>query len=197
MQVLPAGAPAPLVAATAVPSGTEFRSRRTNTLLLDRIATARPEGGQPGNFATDLRRLPSTSERTNHFRDDLKSVASFKDVWPLAVLIACGLLLSEITIRRIELNARGLFARARRRPQEENEQVARLDRLNRLRKSLDQTAVERPQPAAVFPDETSNTQPAVAAAKPSQQPAADNEPDAPQSSYMDRLLETKRRMKDR
>jgi uncharacterized membrane protein len=197
MQVLPAGAPAPLVAATAVPSGTEFRSRQTNALLLDRIAAARPEGGQPGTLAADLRRSLTTSERTNHFRNDLKSVASFKDVWPLAVLVACGLFLSEITIRRIEFNARGWFAWARRRQPEDSEQVARLDRLNQLRKSLDQTAVDRPQRPAVFQDEAAETRPAVAAAKPSQQPAADNEADAPQSSYMDRLLETKRRMKDR
>ncbi len=202
MQVLPAGASAPLVAATAVPSGAEFRNRQTNAVLLDRIAGTRPEGGRPGTLVSDLRSLlagsegGNRSEGTNHFRDDLKSVASFKDIWPLAVLVACGILLSEITIRRIEFNARGLFGWMRRRRGEESEQVARLDRLNRLRESLDQTTVDRPQRAAVLPDEPPQPRPTAAAVQPSRQPTADEQSDEPQSSYMDRLLETKRRIKD-
>ncbi|HUE69296.1 MAG TPA: VWA domain-containing protein, partial [Pirellulaceae bacterium] len=130
---------APLLTGASVPYSAEYRERETNEALLLTLASLKPKGGlEKGKlFETDLR--PDNIEKltlVDTFRRTLPKAISSRDVWPLFLLIAAGVFLTDVFIRRVTVHfywvAPALawaYNRLLQRPQEQ----ARDEVLERLR----------------------------------------------------------------
>ncbi|HEX3869863.1 MAG TPA: VWA domain-containing protein, partial [Pirellulales bacterium] len=107
------GAPgkSPLRSGVNVPYSSEFRDRRTNEALLERLASLLPSNGLSAKGPAGVMiRDPSTGGdldallATDTFRHDLPPVEKTRDVWPQLLWIAAGLFFADVFTRRVHVN---------------------------------------------------------------------------------------------
>src|SRR5262245_5215887 len=148
----------PLLTGITVPYSAEFRERQANTALLETLASVKPTGGQKGEVIRgelakgSIDRLVASVDT---FRRTLAKAISSQDFWPLFLLIAAGIFLIDVFIRRVTVHfywvlpalAYG-YRRVLGRPQEE----VRDERLERLRnrKAAVSTQIDERRAAARF-----------------------------------------------
>jgi uncharacterized membrane protein/Mg-chelatase subunit ChlD len=92
----------------------EFRSRETNTPLLESIADLPAKKGEPGKLLPPLPTLPEDAAKAdeqlqpqlavNPFRRDLPQAVSSQDIWPWLVLVASVCFFGDVFVRRVQVN---------------------------------------------------------------------------------------------
>src|SRR5262249_23751087 len=98
---------APLLTGITVPYSAEFRERESNQGLLTTLASTKPAGGQPGKVIEGqlvkgaVDRLVAS---VGTFRRTLARAISSEDFWPIFLLIAAGIFLIDIFIRRVTVH---------------------------------------------------------------------------------------------
>ena len=98
---------APLLAGITVPYSAEFRERESNQTLITTLASTKPTGGQPGKIIEGqlakgaIDRLVAS---TDTFRRTLAKAMSSRDFWPIFLLIAAGVFLADVFIRRVTVH---------------------------------------------------------------------------------------------
>ncbi len=107
-----------LRAGVNVGASREYSDFEVNLPLLERLAGNTPRGGVPGQMVLAAGEMPFASEAGNKlaqdldpFRRDLPPAITSRDVWPTLVVVACVVFLSDIFVRRVQLDFRGLGAR--------------------------------------------------------------------------------------
>jgi uncharacterized membrane protein len=208
-----------LLTGVTVPYSAEFRERGENQALLTTLANLKPSGGQAGKLIEgELRggaidRLVASADT---FRRTLQKAVSSQDFWPFFLLIAAGVFLADVFIRRVTVHFYwvapalvGAYHRLRGHQQEE----VRDERLERLRnrKAAVSTQLDERRAAARFepqPDAPGFSEPrdideviAEASAgggaeppRPQSQPQSQT-PQTEQDTYTERLLAAKRKAK--
>jgi hypothetical protein len=210
-----------LLTGVTVPYSAEFREREENRALMTTLAGLKPSGGQPGVMIEGemkegaIDRLVASADT---FRRTLQKAVSSQDFWPYFLLIAAGVFLADVFIRRVQVHfywvapaLAGAFNRVLGRPQEE----VRDERLERLRnrKAAVSSQLDERRAAARFeptPDAAGFSEPrdidAVIAdasagaggeaerARPQSQPTAQT-PQTEQDTYTERLLAAKKKAK--
>jgi hypothetical protein len=210
---------APLLAGITVPYSAEFRERESNQALITTLASTRPTGGQPGKIIEGqlvkgaIDRLVAQADT---FRRTLAKAMSSRDFWPIFLLIAAGVFLIDVFIRRVTVHFYWVmpalafaYARVRGRQQEDvpDERLARL----RNRKAAISSQIDERRAAARFEPiaDEGVSQPrdyeqvisdasaggaASAPPRPSSQPQAQT-PQTEQDTYTERLLAAKKKAK--
>ncbi|MFN0021002.1 MAG: glutamine amidotransferase [Pirellulaceae bacterium] len=131
---------APLLTGVNVPYSAEFRERETNELLLTTLASLKPKGGEVGtkmpDFVANKTSIDKLIASVDTFRRTLPKAMSSKDIWPLILLLAAGIFLIDVAIRRITIHFYWVmpavayaWGRAMRQPQE----PVRTEAMERLR----------------------------------------------------------------
>lgn len=131
---------APLLTGVNVPYSAEFRERETNELLITTLASLKPKGGEAGtkmpDFVPNKTSIDQLIASVDTFRRTLPKAMSSKDIWPYILLIAAGIFLVDIAIRRITIHFYWVqpavayaWGRVMRRPQE----AVRTEVMERLR----------------------------------------------------------------
>ncbi len=148
----------PLLTGITVPYSAEFRERESNRALLETLALTKPTGGQAGKVIEGelakgaIDRLVASVDT---FRRTLAKAISSEDFWPLFLLIAAGIFLIDVFIRRVTVHFYWVmpamayaYNRVLGRPQEE----VRDERLERLRnrKAAVSTQLDERRAAARF-----------------------------------------------
>lgn len=107
-----------LRAGVNVGASQEYGDFSVNMLLLERLVANSPRGGQPGKIAGAKDQLPFETEAGNNaageldpFRRDLPPAITSRDMWPSLVVAACAIFLSDIFIRRVQLDFTALRTR--------------------------------------------------------------------------------------
>ena len=99
---------APILTGASVPYSAEYRERETNQALLTTLASQVPKGGRgPGKLVDEPLRpdnLDQITTMVDTFRRTLPKAVSSKDVWPLFLLIAAGVFLADVFIRRVTVH---------------------------------------------------------------------------------------------
>ncbi|MDX1944127.1 MAG: VWA domain-containing protein [Pirellulaceae bacterium] len=207
-----------LLTGVTVPYSAEFRERETNEALVKTLAGLRPVGGQAGQVISgDLKKgaVDRLVASVDTFRRTLAKAVSSEDFWPIFLLIAAGIFLVDIFIRRVTVHFYWLTpalayawnrVRGRQIEAAPDERMARLrNRKAAVANQLDERrAAARFEPQAadssgpprdyeqVIADATAGG-PAAAAPPPTQQPTAT--PQAEQDTYTERLLAAKKKAK--
>jgi hypothetical protein len=170
--------------------------------LLERLASTPPRDGQPGKIAGTAGQLPfatksgnELAEEINPFRRDLPPAITSRDMWPPLVIAACVVFLSDIFIRRVQLDFTALGERIRAWVSRRKvvQTPATLERLSAKKAEIR----ERYQPPLNDSPSTSE-QPAVVAKPPTAvqtKPAEKQEP-IQEETMTGRLLAAKKAMKD-
>jgi hypothetical protein len=130
---------APLLTGITVPYSAEYREREPNEGLITTLASMKPAGGEQGKVIQGelakgaVDRLVASVDT---FRRTLAKAISSEDFWPLMLLIAAGIFLADVFIRRVTVHFYWVlpalafaYNRALGRAQEE----VRDERLERLR----------------------------------------------------------------
>lgn len=206
---------APLLTGLTVPYSAEFRDREANIGLLTTLASMTPRGGQPGVMIEgelDRSTIDRLVASADSFRRTLAKAMSSEDFWPIFLLIAAGIFLADVFIRRVTVHFYWImpamayaYARVRGQPQEE----VRDERLERLRnrKAAISSQIDERRAAARFEPVADDDAPrdyeqvlSEAAAGPAQssRPAAPTQASSPQSeqeTYTERLLAAKKKAK--
>lgn len=109
-----------LRAGVSVGASREYSDFKVNLPLLERLANNTPRGGTQGELATFEGELPFATEEGNRlareldpFRRDLPPAITSRDMWPTLVVVACVFFLSDIFIRRVQLDLSGISSRVR------------------------------------------------------------------------------------
>ncbi|MEM9367392.1 MAG: VWA domain-containing protein [Planctomycetota bacterium] len=207
INVLPGDGNAPLSAGVTIPYSDEFRFRETNLALLKQLAALQPPSGEAGEVTEPLEsRLGDAILSRNPFRGGVPPARSIRDAWPWFVLVGCVLFFLDVLVRRVAIG----FGFARRWIQKMKgqqvapEHVARLDQLREqkaaARKSLDQRRAnvrfEPDQTELVKGDSVAGSDGGSPSAIPEPPPSKTDAPE-PSVSYTERLLEAKRRARDK
>lgn len=107
-----------LRAGVNVGASQEYGDFQVNLPLLERLANNAPAGGQPGQVVGSDEELPfatktgaKLAEDLNPFRRDLPPSITSRDMWPPLVVVACVVFLSDIFIRRVQVDISGLKTR--------------------------------------------------------------------------------------
>ncbi len=211
-----------LLTGVTVPYSAEYREREENKALMTTLASLKPSGGQPGMMiegemkAGAIDRLVASADT---FRRTLQKAVSSQDFWPIFLLIAAGVFLADVFIRRVQVHfywvapaLAGAFNRFLGRPQEEVRDE-RLERLRNRKASVANQLDERraaarfdptPDPAAGFSqprdmdaaiaDASAGAGGEADRARPQSQPTAQT-PQAEQDTYTERLLAAKKKAK--
>ena len=88
-----------------VPYSAEYRDRETNQELLKSLASVQPKGGEPGQIIdVDLAPGKLDAPKVDTFRRDLPRSISTRDIWPLFVMIAACVFLSDVFVRRVAVS---------------------------------------------------------------------------------------------
>jgi uncharacterized membrane protein len=99
---------APLLTGVNVPYSAEFRNLETNKALIETLAKFTPKGGQPGvempEFSPNKAAIDHLIGAVDTFRRTLPKAMSSKDIWPIILLIAAGVFLVDVAIRRITIH---------------------------------------------------------------------------------------------
>jgi uncharacterized membrane protein len=210
---------APLLTGITVPYSAEFRERQSNEGLLKTLANITPVGGEKGKVIQG-ELAKGTVDRlvasVDTFRRTLAKAISSEDFWPLFLLIAAGIFLGDVFIRRVTVHFYWLlpalayaFNRIRGRQLEE----VRDERLERLRnrKAAVSSQIDERRAATRFEpvaDESSGatraydeviadaagTGTGAAPSRPAPQTQA-SQPQTEQDTYTERLLAAKRKAK--
>lgn len=208
LAITPAAGKAALRAGVSVPYSAEFRDRQTNMPLLESLAQQTPKGGESGllldgDFASNLPSLLTVDT----FRPNLPPVISVSDVWPFLAMIAASLFFVDVLLRRLRIDLRAMLPwlsilrrRATAAPAAD-ERMARLkSRTAAVNQELDdRRAAARFEPEAathaLSPDllnspdaRAGSTQPTV--------PSSNVTPGrADETTYTERLLKAKQRLR--
>ncbi|MBC7855340.1 MAG: VWA domain-containing protein [Pirellulaceae bacterium] len=98
----------PLLTGVNVPYSAEFRERETNDLLITTLASLKPKGGEVGvkmpDFTPSQTSIDKLIGAVDTFRRTLPKAMSSKDIWPLILLLAAGIFLVDVAIRRITIH---------------------------------------------------------------------------------------------
>ena len=208
-----------LLTGVTVPYSAEFREREENRALLTTLASIKPAGGQPGMIIEGeikpgaIDRLVASADT---FRRTLAKAISSQDVWPIFLLIAAGVFLADVFIRRVTVHfywVAPVLAQAYGRLRGHGHEEVRDERLERLRnrKAAVTSQIDERRAAARFeptPDAEGFTEPrdyedvladASAGAdrappRPQSQPQSQT-PQAEQDTYTERLLAAKKKAK--
>jgi hypothetical protein len=201
-----------LLTGVTVPYSAEFRERETNEALIKSLAGLKPVGGQAGKVI-EGQLTKATVEQlvasVDTFRRTLAKAISNEDFWPVFLLIAAGLFLIDVFIRRVTVHFYWITpalayaynrVRGRQQPAPPDQRLARL----RNRKAAVASQLEErraaarfePQPDATAPRDVSQAISDAAGGvsappPPAQQPSA--APQAEQDTYTERLLAAKRK----
>src|SRR6185436_11835335 len=90
-----------------VPYSAEFRERQSNEVLISTLASMKPTGGEKGKLIEGelakgaIDRLVASVDT---FRRTLAKAISSEDFWPLFLLIAAGIFLVDVFIRRVTVH---------------------------------------------------------------------------------------------
>ena len=205
----------PLLTGITVPYSAEFRERESNKALLVTLASTKPTGGEAGKVIEGelvkgaVDRLVAAVDT---FRRTLAKAISSEDFWPLFLLIAAGIFLIDVFIRRVTVHfywIRPALALAYNRVLGRPQEAPRDERLERLRnrKAAVSTQLDERRAAARFEpvadeaprDYDQVLQDAAAGpAQPTQRPAESTPAQTPQSeqeTYTERLLAAKKKSK--
>ncbi len=210
---------APLRTGVTVPYSAEFRDRGPNEALLSQLAAVVPKDGPPGRTienpqSPELSLSPESLAKlhaVNTFRHDLPKASSSQEIWHWLLLLASGVFLADVFVRRVSVSfqwlpplvTRGLDIILRRQPAPAQPQyIERLKsrkaevtgQLEQIRAATRFEMPERPSSDAASLEELA---PPPAAAPPGgQQPAIS--PEKEEESYTERLLKAKKKaMEDR
>ena len=208
----------PLLTGVTVPYSAEFRERESNAALLQTLASFKPNGGEAGKVIEGelakgaLDRLVASVDT---FRRTLAKAISSEDFWPLFLLIAAGIFLIDVFIRRVTVHFYWLLpmlAFAYNRVLGRQLEPARDERLERLRnrKAAVNTQLDERRAAARFepvvdeaagPRDYNQVIADASAGGPSagqQRPvesAPTQTPQSEQETYTERLLAAKKKSK--
>ncbi len=98
----------PLLTGVNVPYSAEFRNLETNKALIETLAKFSPKGGQPGiempDFSANQTAIDRLIGAVDTFRRTLPKAMSSTDIWPLILLLAAGIFLVDVAIRRITIH---------------------------------------------------------------------------------------------
>ena len=206
VNVIPGPGAAPLTTGVTVPYSSEYRIRKTNTSLLEALAAIEPRGGEPGEITVPLEdRVSEELVSTNAFRRGLALARSIRAAWPWFVLTACGLFLADVFVRRVAINFDFIgrtLDRIRGTADDHEATVAtRLDELKKSKESLGDSldrrrASVRFEPTSVeigeVREESITQDSQVGKKRESKDEKTETGP-----SYTERLLEAKRKAKDK
>ena len=98
---------APLLTGVTVPYSAEFRERESNEALLTTLAGLKPKGGEPGKVIEGRltkENVGALTSLVDTFRRTLPKAISSQDVWPLFLLLAAGVFLADVFIRRVTVH---------------------------------------------------------------------------------------------
>jgi hypothetical protein len=209
---------APLLTGITVPYSAEFRERESNEALLETLASFKPKGGEKGTkieggLAPGM--IDRMVQSVDTFRRTLAKAISSEDFWPIFLLIAAGIFLIDVFIRRVTVHFYWMapavayaYNRVRGRQQDAapDERLARL----RNRKAAVSNQIDERRAAARFePQPDGFTEPkdyeqviqdasAGGAASEQPRPQAPTQASGPQSeqdTYTERLLAAKKKAK--
>lgn len=194
----------PLSTGVTVPYSEEYRVRKSNEALMQRLVLLQPIGGVAGQLTSAIgSQVDPELVATDAFRGGLPPARSIRDSWHWFVLAACFCFLADVFVRRVSLRLDWLWrwiAAMRGQTDQPNAATARLDT---LRAAKARVATEG-QRADVRFESTSTGQSVVLdeAGEPtgkSDEATAINEKSSGEAkSYTERLLDAKRRAgKDR
>ena len=210
---------APLLTGITVPYSAEFRERETNQALLTTLASTKPTGGQPGQVI-EGQLAKGTIDRlvasVDTFRRTLAKALSSEDFWPIFLLIAAGIFLIDVFIRRVTVHFYWVMpavayaynrVRGRDQPAAPDERLARL----RSRKAAISSQIDERRAAARFEPvvedavgaprdyeqviaDASAGSTGADAPRPMSQPQSQT-PQTEQETYTERLLAAKKKAK--
>ncbi len=191
-----------LRAGVNVGASQEYADFQVNLPLLERLAHNAPAGGQPGQMIGSDGELPFATEAgaklaedLNPFRRDLPPSITSRDMWPPLVVAACVVFLSDIFIRRVQIDISGLRAALTRLATRRNvvEAPATLARLSAKKAEIR----ERYQPPSADTTPVNNVvaQKPVTAKQQATQTAVPQEKPA-EETMTSRLLAAKKAVKD-
>ncbi|MCC7476383.1 MAG: VWA domain-containing protein [Pirellulales bacterium] len=198
----------------------EFRTRQTNTPLLESIADLPAKKGEPGKLLPPLPELPTEAEKAakklqpqlavNPYRRDLPLAVSSQDIWPWLVLAASCCFFADVFVRRVQISfswlvpiwTRFVDIVLRRERQEAAPEV--MSRLRSRKQEIERSIESRRAATRFEPDQTGPVGPnalADAEAKPviptppSQQPSKPTTAEPEQGeTYTSRLLKAKKQV---
>jgi len=195
-----------LTTGVTVPYSDEYRRQETNRPLLEALAATRPRGGEAGELLPPLATVASDKVAFNPFRGGLVSDRSIRDVWSWAVLLGCCLFLGDVFVRRVTVSFAwiGAALQTSRKDAEEGERLVRIDQLRASKQQL-ATAHQSSRGAARFKpeswqqDTTQQRHDNLPELSPTSSSSADKAfaPEPDEKSYTERLLEAKRRTRNR
>jgi uncharacterized membrane protein/Mg-chelatase subunit ChlD len=191
-----------LRAGVNVGASREYSDFTVNMPLLERLASSAPRGGEPGKIASVEGELPfateagsKLAEELDPFRRDLPPAITSRDMWPPLVVAACVVFLSDIFIRRVQLDFTAMRARVsawvtRRKVVSAPATLARLSaKKAEIRERYQAPAVE--SAPAIDPQAVVAKPPAAVKTK-----APDKQEPAEEETMTGRLLAAKKAMKD-
>ncbi len=206
------GHSAPLRAAVSVPRTAELDNLFSYDGFLAELSEGKPRGGEPGRMIQSPRGIADTEGllKTDVFRPGLAPAKSRDAMWPVALLAASAVFLGDVFCRRVAISFSwlpqilGWLTVFRRQP------AVSVDpqRMERLRSSkskataqfggtADPAAFQATAPAdrsPVVSDEGRATQPSVET-RPASAASAEGGETSPE--FTSRLLEAKKRLRDR
>lgn len=209
----------PLLTGITVPYSAEFRERESNEALMETLASTKPEGGQAGKVIEgELRKgaVDRLVASVDTFRRTLAKAISSEDFWPIFLLIAAGIFLVDVFIRRVTVHfywvlplLAAAYNRVLGRLPQEQVRDERLERL-RNRKAAVSSQIDERRAAARFEpvaddaaaqrdyDELLAEASAGGSSAAPPRPAPQAQPQTPQTeqdTYTERLLAAKKKAK--
>ncbi len=158
IQVVPDASSAPLTTAVTVSASKEYRARRSNVPLMDRLAKSqagKAAGGEVVRFNEADEEHPL---ELNPYRPGLAAIGSIRDAWPMLVLLACCLFFADVMVRRIAPRFGWLKQLVTSTATDaDNVVTAGVDRLDALRHAKSRAHTSKPTAAA---DDASPVKPA-------------------------------------
>lgn len=219
VNVIPQPGSAPLTTGVTVPYSDEYRLRETDRALLASLAKVTPRGGVAGEVLEPLDESDAADQarRSNPFRGGLERARSIRDIWPWAVLAACGLFLGDVFVRRVSIGMGWVstaWGAIRGQPADDAQKSLRLDSLQETKRRVSdalqrtqaasryETTAESPPPSSELLGSGRRSANSSASAN---KPDPDAGPESPRGgitpakeeslSYTERLLAAKRRSK--
>lgn len=219
VNVLPGPGSPPLTTGVTVPYSEEYRVRETNRALLQSLAAMTPDGGEAGRVLPPLETNPSEDlVDADSFRGGLPLARSIRDAWPWFVWMGCAMFLGDVFVRRVSVDL-GWVGKAVQKIRgtanaKDAQTTERLDSLRQKKEAMGASmqrrrASVRFEPSATNPTSTgsSNAEPEFGSPAAGSKADPGNEPKAKTGhsssgqdggqSYTERLLEAKRKAKNR
>lgn len=157
VSVLPGPGMAPITTGASIPFSDEYRLRKTNYNVLERLAGMEPEGGKAGEMLTELdsaaaetvlrKGVPEQMLASDIYRGGLSRAMSLQDIWQYCLLLGAFCLFGDIFVRRVSVDYLYPFKRvyAALNPGETAEDAERQQSLQRLRSKKSEVSDEMEQ----------------------------------------------------